>query len=330
MSSSELVMLSLQVAEVQALNPLICCLRLRSSDGRVLPPYEPGAHIRVQVRLPDGRRDWRHYSLVNLSTDPQATAAPTEYVIAVRREDDGRGGSRFMHQLQAGQTVCAEPPKNEFPLVAQAGEVVLLAGGIGVTPLMTMAAQLVSQQRPVRLVYAGRDRQGMAFVQELQQLLGDRVQLHVDAEAGAPLNVNAVLDSCGPDASLYVCGPKPMLDTVLAQTQARGWPRERVHFEVFNAPAQAAGDHAFEVVLAQSGQTFTVVADQSLLDALIDQGCDPLYDCKRGECGVCAVDVIEGDIDHRDYVLSETEKQAGRVMHPCVSRCKGVRLVLDM
>jgi len=330
MTGTEPVMLSLQVAEIQVLNPLVRCYRLRAEDGRVLPPYEPGAHIRVEVQLPGGEHDWRHYSLINLSTDTQALEAPTEYVIAVRREDQGRGGSRCMHQLQAGQLVRVESPKNEFPLSGCDGHTVLLAGGIGVTPLMTMAASCVGRKQAVRMVYAGRERDGMAFTKELQDLLGTSLTVHVDAEAGGALDVDGLLDGCGGQDVLYVCGPKPMLDAVLEKTQARGWARERVHFEVFNAPVQQSGDHAFELVLAASAKTFTVPAAKSILDVLIDEGCDPMYDCKRGECGVCAVAFQEGEVDHRDYVLSDKEKQTGRVMHPCVSRCKGARLVLDM
>ena len=170
----------------------------------------------------------------------------------------------------------------------------------------------------------------MAFLPELQALLGASLHLHVDTEAGAPLDVAALLDGCAASDQLYVCGPKQMLDAVLAATQARGWSRDRVHFEVFTPPAVEAGDHAFEVVLAQSGRSLTVPPDKSILDCLIAAGCDPMFDCQRGECGVCAVPVIEGEIDHRDYVLSESEKREGKLMQVCVSRCKGKRLVLDL
>ncbi|HSW06576.1 PDR/VanB family oxidoreductase [Aquabacterium sp.] len=323
--------LQLRVIEARCLNPLIRLIRLRADDGAALPGYSAGAHLRVQVSLPDGRSDWRHYSLINLSTQADATQAPTEYLIAVRREDEGRGGSRYMHQqVQAGQLLTIEAPKNEFPLREHAGCAVLVAGGIGITPLLSMAVQRLAQQAPVRLHYAGRSRALMAFLPELQTLLGDALRLHTDAEAGAPLDVDALLDGCGAADQLYVCGPKPMLDTVLAKTQARGWTRERVHFEVFTAPAVEVGDHAFELVLAQSGRSLTVPADRSILDVLIAAGCDPLFDCQRGECGVCAAPVLEGEIDHRDYVLTGREKNAGNVMQICISRCKGQRLVLDL
>jgi len=193
-----------------------------------------------------------------------------------------------------------------------------------------MAAHRRAQGLPVELHYAGRSRALMAFLPELGELLGTDLLLHDDESKGAPFDVGALLARCDPADQLYVCGPKPMLDTVLAQTQARGWNSDRVHFELFTAPVVEEGDHAFEVELAMSGQRFTVPADQSILDCLIEHGCDPMFDCKRGECGVCAVPVIDGEIDHRDYVLTAREKAAGNVIQICISRAKGQRLVLDL
>ncbi len=323
--------LSLRVAEARTLNPLIRQFRLRADDGRALPGFTAGAHIRVQVTLADGRSDWRHYSLVNFATERNATNAPTEYVIAVRKEAEGRGGSRFMHEtLQEGALLTIEPPKNDFPLHGGPGGSVLLAGGIGITPMASMAARRRAEGAPVRLHYAGRSRELMAFLPELQALLGDDLQLHTDDTAGAPLAIDALLDGCAEGEHLYVCGPKPMLDAVLARTEARGWDRERVHFELFTEPVVEEGDQPFEVELAQSGQRFTVPAGQSILDCLIEHGCDPMFDCKRGECGVCTTAVLEGEIDHRDYVLSAREKAEGNVMQICISRARGPRLVLDI
>lgn len=324
-------LLSLRVAEARTLNPLIRMLRLVAEDGSALPGFTAGAHLRVQVTLPDGKTDWRHYSLIDFSTRPGATEAPREYVIAVRREDEGRGGSRFMHErVQPGDVLTIEAPKNEFPLRSLESCAVLIAGGIGITPLTSMGAQRKAEGRAVRLHYAGRSRALMAFLPELQQLLGDQLKLHADDEAGTPLDVEALLDGCSPEDQLYVCGPKVLLDAVLAKTQARGWTHERVHFELFTTPTVETGDRAFEVVLAQSGKTFNVPADQTVLDCLIEHGCDPLFDCKRGECGVCSTAVIEGDVDHRDYFLSDAEKASGKVMQICISRVRGDRLVLDL
>lgn len=330
-ATADAATLTLRVQEAVALNPLIRMLTLGREDGAPLPGWTAGAHIRIRVELPNGARDWRHYSLIDWSKEADATTAPTGYRIAVRLEDDGRGGSRFMHEkVQVGQTLDVEPPDNKFPLRALGSCAVLIGGGIGITPLIGMAARRMAEGAPVRLHYAGRSRSLMAFVPELEALLGDALRLHTDDEAGAPVDVDALLNGCAGEDQLYVCGPKPLLDAVLAKTQARGWTREHVHFEVFSAPVIAAGDHAFNVVLAQRGQTVEVPADRSILDCLIDAGVDPMFDCQRGECGVCQVDVIEGEIDHRDYVLSDAEKASGKQMQICISRCKGTRLVLDL
>ena len=323
--------LALRVTEARTLNPLIRLLRLQADDASALPAYTAGAHVRVQVELPGGVQDWRHYSLINLTGKPGATDAPAEYLIAVRKEPGGRGGSVFMHDsVREGQLLCVEPPKNDFALQPSAAAAVLLAGGIGVTPLASMAAQRRAQGLPVRLHYAGRDRGSMAFLPELQALLGESLHVHADAEQGSPLDIAAVLAACQPSDQLYVCGPKPMLDAVLLQTRQLGWNADRVHFELFGAPVAEAGDHAFTVELAQSGQCLTVPADQTILDCLIEHGCDPMFDCKRGDCGVCSTVVMEGEVDHRDYFLSAAEKAGGQVMQICISRARGARLVLDL
>jgi ferredoxin-NADP reductase len=324
--------LQVRVAEALELNPLIRSFRLVALDGAPLPGFSAGAHIRVQVEPVAGAvPDWRHYSLVNFAPEGSATEAPAEYLIAVRKEESGRGGSRFMHErVKQGDLLTIELPKNDFPLHTGPGGTVLLAGGIGVTPLASMAARRRAEGLPVQLHYAGRSRELLAFLPQLQALLGDDLHLHADVEHGGPFEIDLMLDRIPAGDRLYVCGPKPMLDAVLARTQARGWAHDRVHFELFTTPVVEEGDHAFEVELAQSGQRFTVPADQSILDCLIEHGCDPMYDCKRGECGVCETAVIEGEIDHRDYVLTAREKSLGQVMQICISRAKGPRLVLDI
>ncbi|RDI25239.1 vanillate O-demethylase ferredoxin subunit [Pseudacidovorax intermedius] len=332
-ASPTIATLPLRVAEARALNPLIRLLRLEHAEGAALPGWTPGAHIQVQVQLPDGQSDWRHYSLIDFHGVAGTPGfAPADYTIAVRLEEGGRGGSRFVHQgLKPGDSVTVQAPRNDFPLDEGTARAVLLAGGIGITPLASMAARCRAQGRPVALHYAGRSRTLLAFADELQALLGADLRLHADDEAGgAGFDIGTLLDGMAADEPLYVCGPKPLLDAVLAATQARGWAAGRVHFELFSAPVVEAGDQPFEVELAQSGRRFTVPADQTILDCLIEHGCDPLYDCKRGECGVCAVPVIEGEIDHRDYVLSQAEKDGGQVMQICISRAKGPRLVIDL
>lgn len=327
MTDSQL--LSLTVEKVQHPHPHLCHLVLRAADDGVLPGFDPGAHIKVQVHLGDGISSWRHYSLVNTDTREAARTAPTHYELGIRLESEGRGGSRFMHSLRPGDRLLAEPPRTDFPLDPQAGPVVLVGGGIGVTPLTSMAAECLRLGHPVRMLYAARGRGQFLFLDRLAALLGPSLALHVDDEAGAPLDADALLDACKDTEIVYLCGPSPMLEALRAGAQRRGWPPGRIRFELFGAPASAAGDEPFELVLQQSGRTLQVARGQSILECLEANGCDALSDCRRGECGVCVADVVEGDIDHRDHVLGAADRASGKLIQICVSRARG-RLVLDL
>jgi len=323
---------------VEAVEPLgshVRAFHLRAPDGRALPGFAAGAHIRVQVG--EGGDDWRAYSLVNLAAEACAACgqAPDRYLIAVRREDAGAGGSLWMHtQVRAGQTLRIAPPVNAFALEegneSDAADVVLIAGGIGITPIASMAAALVARGNRYALHYTGRSISQLAFVDELRALAGERLHLYGDDEASETnrFDLARLFATLLPGQPLYVCGPQGLIDAVIALAAERGWPRERIRSELFAAAPQA-GDAAFEVELRQSGMTLAVTPAQTILDAMLDAGLDPLYDCKRGECGVCQVSVIEGEVDHRDYCLSEAERCSGKVMHICVSRARAARLVID-
>lgn len=323
--------LALEVVDVKLLNPLIRAYHLRSPVAELLPGYEAGAHIKLEVELADGAKDWRHYSLVNLDATHRTDGTVPEYLVAVRREDIGRGGSKWLHEnVKIGTILNAEVPRNDFPMHESTGKVVLLAGGIGVTPLISMAANCRAKGHPVLMIYAGRSRSGMAFIEQIRSMLGDDLHLHVDDERGGPVDIKAVLDQCNVHDSLHVCGPTVLLDAVLAEAKKRGWEQSRVHFELFAPPQQSSSNKEFEIVLSSSSRRLTVRPHESILDVLIAAGYDPMFDCKRGECGVCAVGVISGEIDHRDYVLTQGERDAGNVIHTCVSRCAGSTLVLDL
>jgi ferredoxin-NADP reductase len=319
--------LALVVAEVQQLTPQIRSLRLEAADGATLPGFTAGAHLRFHLPL-EGSDGLRHYSLI----DPAGGGAEpcTAYRIAIRLEEPGRGGSRYMHELKVGDRLVAEGPVNEFPLVDQPGGPVLLAGGIGVTPLFTMAGALAAAGRDYRLHYSGRSASQLAFVDELRVLAGEQLTVHADDDPNSRLDIDALLGRYTPANPLYVCGPQGMLDAVLSSARARGWPEELIHFELFSAPQASADDHPFEVELRASGMTLQVPADKTILQVLIEAGVDPLFDCQRGECGVCSATVLEGEVDHRDYYLSEAEKANNDVIQLCISRAKGDRLVLDL
>lgn len=318
--------LKLTVAEVRTETPLVRSITLARPHGEPLPSWQPGAHVRVQ--LPSG--DDRSYSLINFQNDPLATTKPGAYRLGVRLEDPSQGGSRFMHALKPGDQIAVLPPANNFPLNPGALPVVLIAGGIGITPIASMAAALTADQRPYRLYYAGRSRDHLAFVTDLEALCGEKLVLHADDAAGHVFDIRALMASLNADEPVYCCGPRAMIDTAIAVAKDLGWEAGRLRFELFAAAAPVAGDRAFEVVLKSSGESFLIPPDKTILDVLIEAGKDPLYDCRRGDCGICQVDVVDGVPDHRDYILSDAERAEGKKMQICVSRSKTERLVIDL
>lgn len=318
--------LLLSVTEVRAETPLIRSIVLARPHGEPLPSWQPGAHIDVQLA---GIGE-RSYSLINLRNDPHATTRPSAYRIAVRLEDASTGGSRFMHGLKVGNQMIVSPPSNNFPLEPNAQGIVLLAGGIGITPIASMAAALSAEVHPFRLYYAGRSRNHVAFLSDLQSLCGERMVLHTDDAAGAVFDIKSLLRSLTAGEQVYCCGPRPMIDAAIATAKELEWPSGRLRFELFTATEPRAGDASFEVVLKSTGESFLIPSDKSILDVLIDAGKDPLHDCKRGDCGICQVSVLEGAPDHRDYILTDAEKAEGKKMQICVSRSKTARLVIDL
>lgn len=315
----------LTVTDVYAETALIRAIKLTRPHGEPLPSWEAGAH--VKVRLPDGSE--RSYSLINTSLDPAATTRPHAYRLGVRLEQPSQGGSKFMHALNVGDVVSVSAPRNNFPLQPSPKPVVLLAGGIGVTPVLSMAATLSASERPYRFIYAGRSRDQLAFLDESEALNRDRLTIHTDDVAGI-FDVKGLMASLTDGEPLYLCGPKPMIDTAIESAKDLGWPDGRLRFEIFAAVTPVEGDQPFEVVLNNSGKTFLISPGKTILAVLLEAGEDPLHDCQRGDCGICQVGVIEGTPDHRDYILTDAERAAGKVMQICVSRSKTPRLVLDL
>ncbi|MFI8191276.1 PDR/VanB family oxidoreductase [Streptomyces sp. NPDC085946] len=292
----------------------VVALHLRRPAGEELPAWEPGAH--VDLVLGPGLE--RQYSLCG---DP---ADRSRWRIAVLREPDGRGGSAHVHdRLGAGDTVRVRGPRNHFRL-EPAPRYRFVAGGIGITPLLPMLAAAEAAGAAWTLLYGGRTRRSMAFTAELARY-GDRVVLAPRDETG-PLDLAPVLDGVADGTLVYCCGPGPLLDAVeercppgLLRTE-RFRPKER----------RAGGDGAFEVELARSGTVLTVPPDRSVLDTVRAAGVEVLYSCAEGTCGTCETDVVAGEPDHRDSVLTREERDSGETMMICVSRCRGRRLVLDL
>ncbi len=278
-----------------------------------------GAHVRVA--LPSGGD--RAYSLLRL---PEL--AKDQIALGVLREKKSTGGSAFMHGLDPGAQVTIKGPMTNFALEDTNAPVLLLAGGIGITPILSMAALMRDAGRRFTAHYAGRHEGALGFVPQMQAICGAALHLHYDDQDSA-LNIAALLANAG-DAHVYVCGPGGMIDAVKAEAAQQGWDSGRIHFELFSNDISGAENAAFDVEIHSTGQVIHVPADKSIIEALEDAGLDPLYDCQRGDCGICQCDVIEGIPDHRDVILSDSEKASNSVMQICVSRAKSAKLVLDL
>ncbi|MEC3998115.1 PDR/VanB family oxidoreductase [Actinacidiphila sp. DG2A-62] len=291
----------------------VVSLTLRQADGRALPDWQPGAH--VDLLLAEGLE--RSYSLCGV---PGAA----RWRIAVLREADGRGGSDFVHdRLRAGDRLRARGPRNHFAL-EPAPHHRFVAGGIGITPILPMLAAASAAASDWSLLYGGRSRSRMAFVEELTRgHPAERVTLTTGR-----LDLDAHLAGLRPGELVYACGPASLLADVADRV-----PASALRTELFTAaPADASGDTAFEVELARSGVVLTVPPDRSVLRTLQRAGVDVLYSCAEGTCGTCETDVLAGEVDHRDSVLTDAERAAGETMMVCVSRCRtpGGRLTLDL
>lgn len=293
----------------------VLSLRLRSPDGKPLPGWEPGAHI--ELALPSGRR--RQYSLCG---DPGDTRF---YRIAVLQIPQGRGGSVELHaHARAGQLINVQGPRNHFFLVPSSAYL-FLAGGIGITPILAMAARVASAGDEWKLVYTGRRRVSMAFVDELHALGPDRVEVMASDERGRP-DLDAIIGAASPGTAVYCCGPDRLLQAVRQRVAAR--PDLTLHSERFTGVAVGAGN-AFQVELRRTGRIIAVPADRTVLQAVRDVLPAVAFGCQQGICGACRTVVLAGEPDHRDELLTSTERAAGAMLI-CVSRARSERLTLDL
>ncbi|MEN0140338.1 MAG: PDR/VanB family oxidoreductase [Rhodococcus sp. (in: high G+C Gram-positive bacteria)] len=313
-----------QVRSIDKLSSDVRGFSLVSATGRPLPEFEPGAHIDVQ--LPNGMS--RQYSLCN------TFEAGGVYEIAVKREPDSRGGSAFLHEdVAEGDILQISSPTNLFALDSRATRSLLLAGGIGVTPILSMAQHLSAAGRPFEFEYFIRSREDAAFLDTLEgdSPLGRGTHLSIgltpDETASRIADILAEQDN---GTHVYFCGPGGFVSAVREATE--DWPSDRVHFESFSAAdsIQRDDDDAFDVVLAKTGRTVQIDRGRTIADALKGQGVSVETSCGQGICGTCRTTVLEGAPDHRDMILSDTEKASGEVMMVCVSRSSGGTLVLEL
>ena len=294
------------------------------APATTFPVVEAGAHIDLHL----GNGLVRSYSLINPGESHRC-------VVAVLNDRNSRGGSRYVHgQLRVGQTIPISAPRNHFRLQEDAPHSVLLAGGIGITPVYAMFQRLAELQRSAQLIYCARNRQEAAFVAEIEALVHAHPTLSLrcrfDEEQGGPPDLVQLLDGHAKDTHFYACGPAPMLDACERACELLG--QAHVHLERFAAgapvtPSTAAAGYSVE--LRKSGKTVQVAPGVVLLDALLDAGVVLDHSCREGVCGACETKVISGDVEHHDLILTQQERAANKSMMICVSRCRSGRLVLD-
>lgn len=309
--------IALRVIDTQVRADHVTEFVLVRADGAPLPAWAPGAH--VSLHLHSGLE--RQYSLCGRLDDCDT------WRITVLRERDGRGGSAYLHDhVKAGTLLCCKGPRNHFPL-EMASSYIFIAGGIGITPIIPMIEQAERWGVPWTLYYGGRNRASMAYVSELASF-GDRVQIVPQDECGILdlANLTAHVPSRG---LVYACGPEALLNALTNLSAA--WPKDTLHLERFSpiAPDPRVVNRPFTVHLRASGKTIRVGADESILRAMAREGLQPPSSCREGTCGTCETRVLSGAVDHRDSVLSQSEREAGDYMMICVSRAKSDELELD-
>jgi cytochrome P450/ferredoxin-NADP reductase len=321
--SSGAVSRAVKVERVSACADRIAHIRLVSADGRPLPRWTPGAHI--DVACGDTGLS-RQYSLCG---DPQDRDA---FEIAVLHEAQGRGGSSWMHaNVKAGDVLKIRGPRNHFRFTGDAAKAVFIAGGIGITPISAMAREAKARGIDYVIHYSGARRTSMAMLAELTTLHGERLRVHV-SEEGARNDFTALFKQADADTHIYACGPARMLEAL--EASCAHWPADALrveHFASTKTVLDPSKEHAFEVELKDSGLVVQVAAGQTVLDALTHANIDVQSDCREGLCGSCEVRVLKGRVDHRDMVLTRTEREANDRMMTCCSRaCGGERLVLEL
>lgn len=308
-----------QIHRIRELGQSVREITVYNQDAVTL---SPGAHFKWYIPEIDS---WRHYSCVILPAQGQELT----FAIKLNRESPS---SQYLMSLKEGEHVELEGPFNHFAEIVapEEGRNIVIAGGIGITPLTGIAYNIIQSAGKINFHYFVANREQAVYASELAGLLGERFFLHT--KDGPRISIPELLGELTLSDRIHVCGPPRLLEDLFKYCDAKQFPRSQIAFELFNtSPAMNEGqEHGYEVEAVQSGIIFQVSAGQSLLDALEIAGLDPLYDCRRGECGLCALQVVEGEVEHRDFIMTDQEAALCQTIYPCVSRAKGMHLKLEI
>lgn len=314
--------MKLRVSRIREEAQGVRSFELRALDGATLPPFTAGAHLTFLLPVDGAVPVERKYSIASDPTDGG------RYEIAVLLDPGSRGGSRYMHEVVAeGDVLEASPPMNDFRLVEGAERSILIAGGIGITPILAMLRMLAASDSALEVHYAASNPERFAFRDAVESLAGEAMFYAGGRASDTGMELERVLESPIPGTHVYACGPRRMIEAVREIAAQAGWLPTQIHFESF-ASGALPGDTPVRVELARSGMTVEVPADRSILDAMLEAGVWASYQCRRGECGSCMTTVLQGEPDHRDVCLTAADRKT--YMCPCVSRATGDSLVLDL
>lgn len=307
------------VSKVEDVTPTVRAITFMPLEATVSSAH--GAHINVRVFI-EGRPDHRSYSVVDHHPDGSIT-------VAVKLLPDSRGGSAYMWTLNEGARAWITPPATDFELGFDASEYLLIAGGIGITPVIRMAETLKLRGLPLRMIYAARTRDELAFIQRLENALGDSLEIYVAAEQ-AFMDIEKEISMLSATGELYMCGPMGLMEAVRSTWKVAGKDRTKLHYETFGSSgAHPAAE--FQVKVPRLGVDLVVPKGRSILEALTEAGVEVLSDCRRGECGLCALEVVsmDGEADHRDVFFSQDQHHENKYICACVSRMATGTVVLE-
>lgn len=315
--------LSLVVNDIQQKSDKVKVFRLSAKDNRALPAFEAGSHLPININLSEKNTVLRHYSIISSNQNKDF------YDIAVQQEEQGRGGSNYLHkQLKIGDVLHTKQPVNAFSLSSTGKHHILIAGGIGITPILSMLRQLSENNESVELHYSVKTKEDLIFKAEILHLAGINAHFYYSQEQKPnKINLKTLLSAQHNSSHVYVCGPVSLITAIKDQARQNDWPTHHIHYESFGG-SQQASNHAIEVTLKKSGQVITVDPKETILDSLIAADVQIPYECKRGECGMCSTEYSEGTVDHQDVYLTKAEKQHNLCV--CVSRAKSKSITLNL